>query len=155
MNYWKEIFYGGWSLLQGMRVTGGRLFRPLVTVQYPRKRIELSPAYRGHIEFKVMAKTGTHDCIACGSCERICPSGVIKVQGAKAHAKSPKVGTHYVIDYTRCSLCGLCVEICPTDTLQFSREYQLAGESRWGGVIDLIARINDQLKAKAAEKKAA
>lgn len=37
MGYFKEIFYGGLSLIEGMAVTGRRLFRPLVTVQYPRK----------------------------------------------------------------------------------------------------------------------
>ena len=82
-------------------------------------------------------------CIACGTCQRVCPSGVIKIQGVKTHARSGKVATHYVIDYTRCSLCGLCVESCPTQTLKFSTEYELAGESRWDGVVDLVARMED------------
>jgi NADH-quinone oxidoreductase subunit I len=141
MGYWKEIIEGGWSLVEGMRVTVRRLFRPVVTVQYPRKRLTMSPAYRGHIELKAFEETGTHRCIACGTCQRTCPSGVIKVQGVKSHARAPKVATHYLIDYTRCSLCGLCVECCPTQTLQFSVEYQLAGECRWDGVYDLMARL--------------
>lgn len=141
MGYWKEIFVGGWSLVEGMRVTIRRLLQPVVTVQYPRRRLDLSPAYRGHIEFKRFADTGTHKCIACGQCQRICPSSLIKVQGIKQRAKGPKVGTHYVIDFTRCSLCGLCVECCPTQTLQYSKEYELEGRSRWDGVIDLMARL--------------
>ncbi len=143
MSYWKEILEGGWSLVEGMRVTVKRLARPVVTVQYPRRQLELSPAYRGHIELKRFEETGTHRCIACGTCQRACPAGVIKVQGIKQHANSPKVATHYVIDYTRCSLCGLCVESCPTQTLQYSREYQMEGESRWDGVLDLIARLEE------------
>jgi len=142
MAYWKEIVEGGWSLVEGMRVTVRRLFRPVVTVQYPRKQLDMSPAYRGHIEFKRFAETGTHRCIACGTCQRTCPSQLIKVQGVKRHAKSPKVATHYIIDYTKCSLCGLCVECCPTQTLQFSKEYQMEGASRWDGVLDLVARLN-------------
>ena len=144
MSYWKELLEGGWSLVEGMRVTVKRLLRPVVTVQYPREALELSPAYRGHIELKRFEETGTHRCIACGTCQRTCPSFVIKVQGVKTHARSPKVATHYMIDFTRCSLCGLCVDCCPTQTLQYSTEYQMEGESRWDGVIDLMARLEDQ-----------
>ena len=141
MGYWRDIVSGGLSLIEGMGVTVRRLWRPVVTVQYPRDRLELSPAFRGHTELKRFVDTGTHRCIACGACERECPSGVIKVQGIKSHAKSTKTATHYFIDFSRCSLCGLCVEICPTETLQFSTEYQMTGENRWDGVIDLIARL--------------
>ena len=144
MSYWKDIINGGWSLIEGMGVTVRRLWQPVVTVQYPRRQLELSPAFRGHTEFKRFQDTGTHKCIACGACARECPSGVIKVQGIKPHAKSQKIATHYFIDFTRCSLCGLCVEICPTGTLQFSTEYQLAGETRGDGVIDLIVRLKEK-----------
>lgn len=140
MGYWKEIVEGGWSLVEGMRVTVRRLWRPVVTVQYPRRQLNMSPAYRGHIELRTFADTGTHKCIACGACQRACPSYVIRVQGIKPHTKSPKRATHYFIDFSRCSLCGLCVEICPTKTLQYSREYELEGDSRWSSVVDLIAR---------------
>lgn len=143
MGYWKDIVEGGWSLVEGMRVTVRRIVRPVATVQYPRKTLEISPAYRGHIELKRFAETNDHGCIACGTCQRTCPSGVIKVQGIKGHAKSAKVATHYWIDFTRCSLCGLCVECCPTATLKFSTEYELEGETRWDGVIDLMQRLED------------
>ncbi len=146
MGYWKEILVGGWSLIEGMGVTVKRLWRPVVTVQYPRKHLEMSPAYRGHTEFVRFPDTGTHNCIACGACERECPSNVIKVQGVKTKPKGPKTATYYVIDYTLCSLCGLCIEICPTQTLQYSTEYQLVGENRSDGLIDLIARVQAQEK---------
>lgn len=144
MSNFKEILEGGWSLVEGMKVTFRRLLQPVVTVQYPREVVTLSPAFRGHIELKTFADTGTHKCIACGTCERMCPSNVIKVQGIKAQVKGAKVATHYVIDFTRCSLCGICVESCPTGTLQFSTEYELAGESRWDGIIDLMQRYESQ-----------
>jgi NADH-quinone oxidoreductase subunit I len=143
MSYWKEIFDGGWSLVEGMRVTIRRLFKPVVTLQYPRRVLTMSPAYRGHIEFIRFPETGTHGCIACGTCQRRCPSNVIRVQGLKAHAKSAKFATHYLIDYTRCSLCGLCVECCPTQTLKYSAEFSLEGPSRWSGVIDLMQRLEE------------
>lgn len=143
MGYWKEIIDGGWSLVEGMRVTVRRLFKPVVTVQYPRRVLTMSPAFRGHIELKRFVETDTHACIACGTCQRRCPSSVIKVQGVKSHAKAAKIASHYLIDYTRCSLCGLCVECCPTQTLQYSQEYSLEGPSRWSAVVDLIQRLEE------------
>lgn len=141
MGYWKDIVEGGWSLVEGMRITLRRIYRPVVTVQYPRKHIDMSPAYRGHIEFRRFPETGSHKCIACGACQRACPSNVIRVQGIKPHVNSLKKASHYYIDFSRCSLCGLCVETCPTKTLQYSREYEWEGESRWDSVVDLMARI--------------
>ena len=123
-----------------MLVTGRRLFRPLVTVQYPRKKIPLSSAYRGHIELKIFEDTGTHKCIVCLNCEKNSPSGVIRVQGVKLKEKGPKTATSYVIDFSKCSLCGLCVEICPTQTLQYSREFEMVGETRSDCHIDLLGK---------------
>ncbi|MFZ2446526.1 MAG: 4Fe-4S binding protein [Syntrophobacteraceae bacterium] len=151
MSYLKDIVVGGLSLVEGMAVTFRRLFRPLVTVQYPRKKMEISSAFRGHTELKVFEDTGTHKCIACGTCERMCPSEVIRVQGVKQHAKGPKVATHYIIDFSKCSLCGICVECCPTNTLQYSKEYELVGRSQWDCVIDLMARLEKKDEVRKPE----
>jgi NADH-quinone oxidoreductase subunit I len=152
----REIIDGGLSLVEGMKVTFRRLFHPLVTVQYPRRRIEMSPAYRGHIELKIFDDTGTHKCIACNTCERMCPSGVIKVEGVKEQPKGPKVASYYVIDFSKCSLCGLCVESCPTETLQYSKEYENVGESRSDCIIDLLKRLEAQVEErKKADRLAA
>lgn len=148
MSYLKEILQGGLSLIEGMAVTFRRLFQPLVTVQYPRQRMELSPAYRGHIELKIFEDSGTHKCIACLSCERICPSGVIRVKGEKTQPKGPKVPVSYIINFSRCSLCGLCVESCPTRTIQFSREYELVGTSGSDCLLDLLDRCRKQVEAR-------
>jgi NADH-quinone oxidoreductase subunit I len=39
MNMLKEILTGGWSLIAGMGVTIRRIYRPVVTVPYPRQRL--------------------------------------------------------------------------------------------------------------------
>ncbi|HYA40229.1 MAG TPA: NADH-quinone oxidoreductase subunit I [Syntrophobacteraceae bacterium] len=148
MNIFREIFYGGLSLIVGMTVTARRLFRPLVTVQYPRRRIPLSEAYRGHIELKFFEDAGAHKCIVCFNCEKTCPSGVIRLEGVKLREKGPKTLTGYLIDFSLCSLCGLCVEICPTQTLQYSGQYELVGETRSDCLIDLLARLNKRVEQK-------
>lgn len=142
-QYGQEILIGSKSLVIGMWITFRRLLQRIVTVQYPRQKLTMFPNFRGHIEAIRFDDTKSHHCVACGLCVRICPSHVIKVQGAKNKASDLKRGQSYFIDFTKCSLCGLCVDICPENTLRFSREYELAFFSRWDGVIDIIKRLEE------------
>ena len=144
LKYIKEVLVGGWSLVTGMSVTIRYMFKPVATVQYPREALPLPDAFRGHIELKRFAETGSYGCVACGECFRTCPSGVIKVQGLKEEADQPNRAAFYYIDFSRCSLCGLCVEVCPENALAFSREYEEVGVSRYSMVKDLIARLESQ-----------
>ena len=140
-QYIKEILVGGKSLVVGLWITLKRLFKPIVTVQYPRKKLVMTPNFRGHIEFIRFDDSKVHHCVACGLCERTCPSHVIKVQGEKTRAGDLKIGTRYYIDFSKCSLCGLCVDICPECALQFSKEYEYVFYSRWDTVIDIKGRL--------------
>jgi NADH-quinone oxidoreductase subunit I len=142
-QYGQEILFGSKSLVIGMWITFKRLLRRIVTVQYPRQKLTMFPNFRGHIEAIRFDDTKSHHCVACGLCARVCPSHVIKVQGAKTKASDLKRGQSYFIDFTKCSLCGLCVDVCPENTLRFSREYELAFFSRWDGVIDLMKRLEE------------
>lgn len=146
MAYFKEIAVGFYSLLAGMAVTIRYFVKPIVTVQYPRQKLEMTPRYRGHIELILDPESGSHSCIACEMCSRICPSKLITVEGVKVDPKK-KLPSKYVIDYSYCSLCGLCLESCPTHTLKWSNEYRLANYSRKDNVIDLLARLQAQQRA--------
>ena len=46
------------------------------------------------------------DCIGCGTCQTVCPQGVIAV------------GTPYVIDANHCLQCGNCAENCPVEAIR-------------------------------------
>lgn len=144
INYFREIFAGAWTLILGYTVTVPALFKPIKTVQYPREKLEMDPAYRGHIELAKLPGEDGHFCVACGTCERACPSELIKIQGVKPEAGAGKIGVLFLIDYSRCSLCGLCVDVCPVDALRHSMEYELAHYSRYDSVIDLHARFKEQ-----------
>ena len=147
MAYVKDTLTGFYSLLAGLGVTIRYFVKPIVTVQYPREKIAMSPRYRGHTEFIIDEETGTHRCNACENCARTCPSGVITVTGAKLAGTKKKRAVTYVLDYSLCSLCGLCVEVCPTKALKFSNEYRLAEYSRQEMQIDVIARLQAQQRA--------
>ncbi len=145
--YVKEVLEGFWSLIAGLAVTIRYFVKPIVTVQYPRQKIAMTPRYRGHTEFIIDPETGTHRCIACEMCSRTCPSSLISLTGVKVKGTKGKRATSYVIDYSLCSLCGLCVEVCPTAALKFSEEYRLAGFSRQDMVIDVLARLKAQQRS--------
>ena len=146
MSYFKEIAVGFWSLLGGMAVTIRYFVKPIVTVQYPREKIEMSPRYRGYPQFIIDPETQTHKCIACEMCARICPSQLITVEGTKFPGEKQKRATKYLHEHQYCSLCGLCVEVCPTTALDFSKVYRLVGFNREDFVIDHLTLLQARQK---------
>jgi NADH-quinone oxidoreductase chain I len=147
LNYFKEIAVGFYSLLAGMAVTIRYFVKPIVTVQYPRQRITMTPRYRGYPQFIIDAETGTHRCIACEMCARICPSQLISVEGTKFPGEKQKRATKYLHEHYYCSLCGLCTEVCPTSALEYSQEYRLAGYTRQDFVLDHLALLQKRQQA--------
>ena len=140
MTLISDIITGAVSLLAGMGVTIRAFFRPVVTVQYPREVIAITPMFRGHT--KLVADPENPDrssCFVCGACERICPSHSIKqVEGEKREGEKKKTVTTYILDFTTCSQCGLCVETCPVDALAFSDDYNTVGVQREDFCWDLV-----------------
>lgn len=53
-----------------------------------------------------MAFEITSDCISCGACADVCPTGAIN-QGDE----------HYEIDKDVCIDCGACVDTCPSGAI--------------------------------------
>jgi len=147
VSYFKEILVGFGSLLGGMAVTIRYFFKPIVTVQYPREKLEMSPNYRGYPQLIIDPETKTHRCIACEMCSRICPSQLITVEGTKFPGEKQKRATKYIHEHQYCSLCGLCVEVCPTTALEFSQIYSLAGYNRQDFVIDHLILLQKRQNA--------
>ncbi|HET97160.1 MAG TPA: NADH-quinone oxidoreductase subunit I [Desulfurivibrio alkaliphilus] len=142
-GYFQELYEGGKSLLVGMGITFKYMLQPVVTMQYPRQSVKMTPRYRGHIEL-VADEKGNNKCIVCGMCQRNCPSGCISLAGKKPEGGKKKVLTQYQLDFTTCSLCGSCVEGCPTGALDFSKEYNLAGLTRQEYIFDLLKRFEER-----------
>jgi formate hydrogenlyase subunit 6/NADH:ubiquinone oxidoreductase subunit I len=133
----RRIWIGARSLLIGLGVTGRHLFRKSVTLQYPHEEPDVSH-WGGPIELVTFPETGTHDCIACNACTRICPSECIAVEGKRPEGSKKMRATLFTLDFSTCSLCGLCVDVCPTDTLQYSRRYDESQYTRLATVNDLL-----------------
>ena len=62
-QYFSELYTGGKSLVEGLGVTMKALFQPIVTVQYPREEIDITPNFRGHIDLILDPKKNTYLCI--------------------------------------------------------------------------------------------
>ncbi len=144
MAYFTELFSGTKSLFVGLGITIKEFVKPVVTVQYPRETIPMTPRYRGHIELVRDTESGGPKCIVCGMCQKACPSGCITVDGEKREGVKGKVLTLYRLDFTKCSLCGMCVESCKPGAIDFSKDYNLAGPSRAAYVFDLLKRLEEK-----------
>ena len=129
---------GLWSLVTGLGVTGRHFMRENVTLRYPHERPDVTH-WGGPIELVRFPETGTHDCVACGACVRVCPSACMSVEGARPEAHKRMRATKFDIDFSLCSLCGLCVDVCPTGTLRHSTRYDEAVYSRRETHDDLVA----------------
>jgi len=138
------------SLLKGLMVTLKAFFQPVVTSQYPRELLPISPRFRGHTKLLPDKDDPTKNaCIACGICVRNCPSGSIKkVEGEKREGEKKKTATTYLLDFTTCSQCGICVETCPSGALAFSADFNPAGYRREDFYYDLVQEFEKRKEVK-------
>ncbi len=137
MNLLRQVWTGAKSLLIGMKVTGYHLVRKDIVLRYPHESPDVTH-WAGPIELVTFPATGTHDCIACNACVRICPSECITVEGKRPEGTKKMRATTFLIDFSTCSLCGLCIDVCPTDTLRYSARYDEAMYTRPDTINDLL-----------------
>jgi NADH-quinone oxidoreductase subunit I len=158
-----------WSLVKGLHITGGMLFRRTVTVHYPRREVVNLESFRGPIELVPKPKEPLKPkCIACLLCMQTCPSGCITVVRMKApkltaaqvppaaeaggekvkKPAAPREPEQYFYDYSLCSLCGLCVEVCPVQSIRFSSDVYRVCQSRAELRMDLLAKLQQQAEAR-------
>jgi NADH-quinone oxidoreductase subunit I len=159
-----------WSLVVGLKITGKELFKPWLTIHYPRNEVTNLKTYRGHIELVGLVNEPTIPrCIMCGKCAENCPSSCIAIEyhivGNEPSSQNEKiligVGVEipftgkkippadniersldsFRLNYNYCSLCGLCVQNCPVGAIEFSRNSYLAGRERKDFEFDLIGRL--------------
>jgi NADH-quinone oxidoreductase chain I len=126
-----EFFKGLASLLKGLAITFGYLFRRSITVQYPDERVRLPLRFRGRLALPVDPENGTHRCTACMRCVQACPNHSLDVEkqvdGAGTALPRP---ARYLYNLGTCMFCNLCVEVCPFFAIVMSDEYELAAVGR-------------------------
>lgn len=129
-EYFKSLGTGIVSLVKGLQVTVRSLVTPKITEYYPEDRdtYKWPERFRARLELIYDAE-GRHRCIACGTCERVCPNGTIKLDTKMVESpdgKKKKKLAVYHYDLGTCTFCDLCVTNCPTDALEFSNDFEQA-----------------------------
>ncbi|MDE6431676.1 MAG: NADH-quinone oxidoreductase subunit I [Duncaniella sp.] len=173
-EYFSNLGSGIASLLKGMQVTGKEFVTPKITEEYPDNRDNLPVAdrFRAVLTLKYDDQ-GNHKCIACGTCERVCPNNTISLDIKTVDTwdgKKKKKLDKYMYDLGSCTFCQLCVTNCPTDALEFSNDFEQAVFTRGKLLKKLnylpekeepqptpeeIARMKAEKEAKIAAAKAA
>ncbi len=130
-EYFTSLGTGVASLVKGMTVTGKEFITPKITERYPENREthHPSPRFRAILKF-VYDDEGRHKCIACGTCEKVCPNGTINIETKEIPALNAagkkKVLDKYHYDLGSCTFCQLCVTNCPTHAIEFDNDFEQA-----------------------------
>ncbi|HVN59514.1 MAG TPA: 4Fe-4S binding protein [Bacteroidales bacterium] len=131
-QYFKEIIQGVWSLMKGMRVTGGYFVSPgkIVTQKYPgnRKDLVMFDRFKGEV-IMPHNENNEHKCTGCGICEINCPNGSIEVISKTImteDGKKKRAIDKHIYRLGMCTFCGLCVKTCPSNALAFGQEFEHA-----------------------------
>lgn len=109
--------------------------RGAFTIQYPEETMPMFPRYRGPLMLLSDPETGITKCIACGLCERTCPTESIELTRAEEKVDDQRVPESYEYDMNTCMFCGFCVQICPQDALGHSPDLETGSYSRGAALV--------------------
>lgn len=143
------------EFFRGLFLTGGYLFQPKITVQYPDEKTPQSPRFKGLHALR-RYPNGEERCIACKLCEVVCPALAITIESAPA-ADGTRRTTRYDIDLFKCIYCGFCEEACPVDAIVETRIFEYHFEKRGENIMtkDKLLAIGDRCEAQIAADRAA
>lgn len=105
------------ALIEGLLTVLKHLFMRPVTLEYPEKKRFQSDAFRG--------KPEVNDCIGCGICKNVCPSGAIEYQ----KNEEGKI-VSYTFDLEKCIFCGNCMYYCPNGAINMTQDFELGTENK-------------------------
>lgn len=112
--------------LSKMEEFSKKILAKLKSDQYSPVKVKGNHPYKDY-QKAPLSPLSTEDCVLCGDCEELCPSGAISINGSLE------------TDLALCDLCARCVKICPTGARIFPEAFS--------------AKINKMLKEKASTKK--
>jgi formate hydrogenlyase subunit 6/NADH:ubiquinone oxidoreductase subunit I len=152
LDYFKEVWTGFSAICQGLWITLRYLWKPAITVQYPKEKLVPFERFRGALLFDA------DTCIACNLCVKACPSACILLENATIpDPKNPELKKKtakidwYSIDFGKCNFCRLCEEACPTKpkSVWHSLDYEVLFAKRdemvrgWQKGFEFIGRYFD------------
>ncbi|MDR0823920.1 MAG: 4Fe-4S binding protein [Prevotella sp.] len=155
-EYFSGLFGGIGSLLTGMRVTWGELWKKKITEQYPENRATLVIPERTRGELTMPHdENNEHACTACGICQMNCPNGTIQVFSKTIETedgKKKKILDRYTYDLGMCTFCNVCVISCPSNAIAFSNAFENAVFTR-RKLVEQLNQEGSKLREKKKEPK--
>ncbi len=134
IKFIKSLFF--LEILKGLTITGKKLSKKPITVQYPEEKTPLSTRFRGLHALRKYPN-GEERCIACKLCEAVCPALAISIDTEERSDKTRRT-TKYEIDLFKCIYCGFCEEACPVDAIVETGIFEYHFERRKDGVMNKI-----------------
>ena len=122
------------EILKGLSITGKKLFKKPITVQYPEEKTPQSSRFRGLHALR-RYPNGEERCIACKLCEAVCPALAITID-TEMRSDGTRRTTKYDIDLFKCVYCGFCEVACPVDAVVETKIFEFHFESRNEKVIN-------------------
>ena len=135
LSAWDKLYLP--SVLKGMSITFGHMFKKVPTIKYPEETRQFSPVFRG-LHVLNRDEEGRERCTACGLCAVACPAEAITMEAAERKAgeenlyREEKYAARYEINMLRCIFCGLCEEACPKDAIYLSETFAPSNYARKG-----------------------
>ena len=122
----KSLFL--FEIFKGLSVTGKKMFKKPITVQYPEEKTPQSARFRGLHALRKYPN-GEERCIACKLCEAVCPALAITMD-TEMRSDGTRRTTRYDIDLFKCVYCGFCEEACPVDAVVETKIFEFHFERR-------------------------
>ena len=152
-NFIKSLFF--LEILKGLKITGKKLSKKPITIQYPEEKTPLSSRFRGLHALRKYPN-GEERCIGCKLCEAVCPALAISIDTEQRDDNTRRT-TKYEIDLFKCIYCGFCEEACPVDAIVETRIHEYHMEKPGENIMtkDKLLAIGDKYDAMISADKAA
>ena len=134
IKFIKSLFF--LEILKGLKITGRKLSKKPITIQYPDEKTPLSSRFRGLHALRKYPN-GEERCIGCKLCEAVCPALAITMDTA-VRSDNTRRTTKYEIDLFKCIYCGFCEEACPVDAIVETSIFEYHFERRKDSVMNKI-----------------
>ena len=141
INLLKSLFLI--EILKGLSITGKKLFKKPITVQYPEEKTPQSARFRGLHALR-RYPNGEERCIGCKLCEAVCPALAITID-TDMRSYGTRRTKKYDIDLFKCVYCGFCEEACPVDAIVETKIFEFHFENRNEKIInkEQLLKIGD------------
>ena len=134
IKFIKSLFF--LEILKGLKITGRKLSKKPITIQYPEEKTPLSSRFRGLHALRKYPN-GEERCIGCKLCEAVCPALAISMD-TEVRSDNTRRTTRYEIDLFKCIYCGFCEEACPVDAIVETSIFEYHFERRKDSVMNKI-----------------